>query len=248
MDDGFRYSASKLLSLILRHKPEKFNLKLDKNGWVNVNELLTNINNSSLNKVGILTNENILEIVNKCDKQRYQLNQDFTAIRANQGHSIEVDLQLDIQIPPKYLYHGSNIHVKDIILESGINKMSRQYVHMTENIREVVINDEAMLRQEAIQTAINVGKRSSKTPLVFVINTTEMIRNGIVFYKSNNNVWLTNYVAPEYILPFEIDYKCGCAGIIILNENKTKTLLVKANEYGFPKGKKIKQKHILIVL
>jgi putative RNA 2'-phosphotransferase len=228
MNQQTRSSKSKLLTYILRHHPDEFNLQLDKNGWIDINILLDAINNSNKNKTGAITLEEVFEIVSLCEKQRFQLNEDKTKIRANQGHSIEVDLEFTPQIPPNILFHGTADKIKDIILEQGITKMSRHHVHMSENI----------------QTAIEVGKRHG-LPIVAVIDSQQMHLDGIQFYLSGNNVWLTDYVNPKYIKFFKIDDKCGCGGFIILNDDKNKCLLVKANEWGFPKGKKNKKESIM---
>jgi putative RNA 2'-phosphotransferase len=228
MDQQTRSSKSKLLTFILRHHPDKFDLQLDKNGWIDIDILLNAINNSGQNKTGNITYDEVLEIVRSCDKQRFQLDTNKTKIRASQGHSIEVDLEFTPKTPPNILFHGTVDKVKDIILEQGINKMARHHVHMSNNI----------------QTAIEVGKRRGM-PIVAIINAGEMCRDGISFFVSENNVWLTDYVHPKYLKFFKVDDKCGCGGFIVLNPDKTKCLLVKANYWGFPKGKKDKKESIM---
>ena len=93
----------KFLSLILRHKPETVRITLDKNGWVDVNELIEKIKLS-----GRYIDMEILErIVRENNKKRYTFNENKTKIRASQGHSIEVELNLKEMTPPKILYHGT---------------------------------------------------------------------------------------------------------------------------------------------
>lgn len=228
MDQQTRSGKSKLLSYILRHHPDKYNLQLDKNGWVNIEILLNAINNSTNNKCRKITYDEIMEIVRLCDKQRFQLDDNRTKIRASQGHSIEVDLEFTPKIPPNILFHGTVEKVKDVILEQGINKMARNHVHLSSNI----------------QTAIEVGKRRGH-PIVAIVDAQQMHRDGIEFYVSANNVWLTDYIDPKYVKFFKIDDKCGCGGFIVLNQNKTKCLLVNSNNWGFPKGKKEKHESIM---
>ncbi|ATZ80206.1 tRNA 2'-phosphotransferase/Ap4A hydrolase [Bodo saltans virus] len=224
MDQIERTRKSKLLSYILRHHPEKFDLKIDTNGWIDINKLIVAINMQKEEKI---THEQILEIVEKCDKQRYKLNDYNTMIKANQGHSVDVELKFIEKIPPKTLYHGTVYHNIDSIKSTGLDKMSRHHVHMTNDMK----------------TAIDVGKRRGR-PIICIIDSQKMHKDKIKFYCSENNVWLTENVPPEYITFFEVDNKVGCGGFIILNKEKTKCLLVKANNWGFPKGKKNKAESI----
>lgn len=168
----------KYISLILRHKPELINLKIDEHGWANVDDLLKGINNS-----GRYISKEILDIiVNTNNKKRYQYNNDHTKIRANQGHSIKVDVELQEKVPPNILYHGTAQKYLDKIRESGIRKMNRLHVHLSKDI----------------ETAINVGKRHGQ-PIVLVINTEAMIKDGFKFYYSNNGVWLCDDIDYSYV-------------------------------------------------
>lgn len=171
-------SLSKFISLILRHKPETIGLELDKNGWADVSELIEKVNNHN----NELTFEELKFIVDNNDKKRFIFNEDFTKIRANQGHTIDVDLQLKNEQPPQYLYHGTAENNKDSILKNGINKGKRHHVHLSSDI----------------VTAIKVGSRHGK-PIIFEISSKEMFVNGIKFFKSENNVWLTDFIDPKYI-------------------------------------------------
>lgn len=168
----------KYLSLILRHKPEVINITLDEHGWANVDELLIGINNR-----GYYIDHQILdEIVKTNNKQRYQYNKDHTKIRANQGHSINVDVELKELTPPDILYHGTSCKALPLIKNQGIKKMQRLYVHLSKDI----------------VTAKNVGKRHGK-PVVLVIDTKAMIKDGYRFYLSNNGVWLCDDIEKIYI-------------------------------------------------
>lgn len=168
----------KYLSLILQHKPELINLKIDEHGWVEVDQLLKGINDSGR----YISKEMLDIIVNTNNKKRYQYNDDQTKIRANQGHSIKVDVELQEKVPPDILYHGTAQKYLDKIKKSGIRKMNRLYVHLSKDI----------------QTAINVGKRHGQ-PIVLVIDTKKMLRDGYKFYYSYNGVWLCDDIAYSYV-------------------------------------------------
>jgi putative RNA 2'-phosphotransferase len=171
-------NISKLLSLVLRHQPEAINIQLDEHGWVNCDVLI-----QQLKQKGHDVNMNLLEqVVNNNDKKRFVFNENITKIRANQGHSIAVDVELKIEIPPAILYHGTAEKFVPNILKDGITKQQRQYVHLSEKL----------------DTAIAVGARHGK-PIVFTINTAAMQNDGYIFYLSVNNVWLINEVPPLYI-------------------------------------------------
>jgi putative RNA 2'-phosphotransferase len=169
---------SKLLSLILRHKPETIGLTLDENGWANTEELLKKIRSLEL----IVTFELLKTIVETNDKKRFIFSSDFNKIRANQGHSNEVDLQLEAVTPPDNLYHGTAEQNIESIKLRGLLKGGRHHVHLS-NDRE---------------TARKVGIRYGK-PVILVIDTKRMSDDGYKFYKSENDVWLTDHVSPQYI-------------------------------------------------
>ena len=172
---------SVFISLILRHKPEVINIKLDNYGYANVEELILGIN-----KTGRKIDMNTLEEIVKTDnKGRYSFNGDKTKIRANQGHSIDVDVELKEETPPKYLYHGTSTRFLYMIEKEGIRPMSRLYVHLSQDK----------------ETAINVGSRHGE-PIVLKIDTEKMIDDGFRFLISENGVWLTKYISPIY---FSID-------------------------------------------
>lgn len=171
-------SLSKYIALILRHKPETIGITLDENGWASVSELLSGINASG-NKIDMQTLE---EIVAEDEKQRYSFNADKTKIRANQGHSINVDVELKKAEPPEILFHGTGEKFVPSIKSEGLKPKSRLYVHLSKD-RE---------------TAVKVGSRHGK-PVVFEVNSSEMSRNGFEFFLSENGVWLTKIVPAEYL-------------------------------------------------
>lgn len=173
-------SLSKFLSLILRHKPEVINITLDKHGWANVNELINNINSESNYKIDIQILEEIVETDNK---MRYSFNEDKTLIRANQGHSIKVDVELKEKVPPEILYHGTAEKYVESIDKEGLVPKSRLYVHLSK--------DSA--------TATKVGSRHGK-PVVYRIDSAKMHMDGFKFYISENGVWLTKEVPVQYLI------------------------------------------------
>ncbi|WP_407404014.1 RNA 2'-phosphotransferase [Chryseobacterium sp.] len=178
MNEIEKKKVSKFLSLILRHQPETIHLNLDEHGWANVEELRT----KSSKKRIYFTLKELEEVVETNDKKRFIFNKDKTKIRANQGHSIDIDLALKPQQPPEYLYHGTaDVHVASI-LEKGIEKRSRQHVHLSQDK----------------ETATKVGRRHGK-PIILTIRTGKMHEDGILFYLSENGVWLTDFVDPKYI-------------------------------------------------
>lgn len=165
--------ASKFLSLVLRHKPEKIGIQLDPHGWAKVSEILMNMN---------LTMEDLEHIVNTDSKQRYSFNDDKTLIRANQGHSIPIDLELKAIEPPETLYHGTVGKFLDSIRREGLRRQNRQYVHLSKDV----------------ETALAVGRRRG-SPVVLRIASGRMYGDGFAFYLSENGVWLTDEVPSSYI-------------------------------------------------
>ena len=179
MDNKKRNSASKFLSLVLRHKPDEIELVLDNEGWANVGVLLEKLNLNNLN----ISFEDLKEIVELNDKKRFAFSNDFSKIRANQGHSFEVDLKFKSVTPPDILYHGTAEKNITSILEKGILKRERNYVHLSTDI----------------ETASKVGIRYGK-PVILEILAFEMHKNGYNFYLSENNVWLTDFVPIDYLI------------------------------------------------
>lgn len=166
------------ISLILRHKPQVIGMKLDSKGYLNVDEMISNIN-----KTGRSITRSILdEIVETDEKKRYSYNLDKTMIRANQGHSVNVDVGLKESIPPEYLYHGTGQQFAESILRTGILKQSRTHVHLSSDIK----------------IAEQVGKRKGEAYII-VVPAAKMYEDGIKFYLSENGVWLVDKVDSKYL-------------------------------------------------
>lgn len=173
---------SKYIALILRHKPEVIDIKLDEHGWANVDELIKGIQ-----KQYSFTMLDLEKIVNEDNKQRYSFNEDKTLIRANQGHSIAVDVELKETVPPTVLWHGTGEKYVESIDEIGLISKSRLYVHLSQDV----------------ETAITVGKRHGN-PIVYEVNTDQMQKDGYKFYLSVNNVWLTKSVPTKYLRKMDV--------------------------------------------
>lgn len=167
-------NLSRYLVKLLRHSPEKENLAMDDNGWVSVEEIVQKLK---------ITKKELDFIVFNNNKNRFSYNVDFTKIRASQGHSIDIDIDLVNITPPEFLYHGTSIQNFEKIKNSGILKMNRTHVHLTEDM----------------ETAKKVALRKGKDFKILRINSKDMHDNGIKFYKSDNGVWLTDYIDPKYI-------------------------------------------------
>ncbi len=169
---------SKFLSLLLRHKPETIDLKLDEQGWADTSELLQKIN-----QTGRQISPELLEgIVEENDKKRFVFNEDKSRIRAAQGHSLKVELDYKPLSPPDILYHGTIAPTAELIRESGIKKMQRHQVHLSADI----------------ETAKIVGARRGK-PLILIVDAHRMHKDAYKFFQSDNGVWLTDFVPNEYI-------------------------------------------------
>lgn len=166
-------SVSKFLSYVLRHKPDAIDLDLDPEGWANIKELIA--------KADILLDLKMLhEVVHTNDKKRFAISRDRLSIRANQGHSMTVDLGLKAIEPPKLLYHGTASRFLDSIKTQGLLPQNRQYVHLS------VDHD----------TAVIVGQRHGK-PVVLTIPALMMYEKGHQFFQANNGVWLTKMIPAE---------------------------------------------------
>lgn len=169
---------SKLLSKVLRHQPQLIGIRLDSHGWVDVDTLL---NQLRINKI-FLSFDELQEIVDSNDKQRFIFNSDLTRIKAQQGHSVNVELELLPEFPPEILYHGTAEQFVDVIMKEGLKKMKRHHVHLS----------------QTIETATKVGSRRGK-PKILKIKSLDMHNDGYLFFKTNNNVWLTDNVPLKYI-------------------------------------------------
>ena len=171
--------TSKFISLILRHKPETIGISLDEHGWADVQALIEGINASGNHH---LDADLLEEIVRTDEKQRYSFNEDHTLIRANQGHSIPVDVELEEKTPPAVLYHGTGEKYMASINATGLIPKSRLYVHLSSDV----------------ETAKKVGSRHGR-PVIYTVDCAGMATDGYKFYLSANNVWLTKEVPVKYL-------------------------------------------------
>lgn len=172
-------SVSKFLSYVLRHRPEAIDLPLDSGGWAKLSELLQ----CAANHDRFLTEAMIRDVVALNDKQRFKLSDDGQFIRANQGHSIPVDLDLQVLSPPCTLFHGTAQRFLESIMASGLLPSGRQHVHLSAEY----------------ETAIAVGQRHGR-PVVLEVHSQKMHQDGFPFYHSENGVWLTEHVPANYLL------------------------------------------------
>ena len=169
--------TSRFISLILRHRPDTIGISLDEHGWASVEELLAGISKTQYIDMAMLE-----KIVETNSKQRYSFNEDKTLIRAIQGHSIVVDVELPNKQPPVILYHGTGEKYVSSIDEQGLSPKSRLYVHLS--------GDEA--------TATIVGSRHGR-PVVYEVLASQMYHDGYEFFQSVNGVWLTKSVPVQYL-------------------------------------------------
>lgn len=172
--------TSKFLSLVLRHKPDAIGLELDEHGWADIDDLVTKGNASG--ETSSLDRALIQKVVASSDKKRFLISDDGLRIRANQGHSIQVDLQLKPATPPEFLYHGTATRFLDSIRKEGLKPQQRQHVHLSMDI----------------ETATAVGQRYG-TPAILKIKALLMHQQGFVFYLSENGVWLTEQVPYRHV-------------------------------------------------
>ena len=178
MNDSRLVKISKYLSKYLRHTPDKIGIKLAPGGWVVVDELLTACAKNEFP----ITRQELQVVVESNDKQRFSFDSTGILIRANQGHSVKVDLQLEPVVPPDVLYHGTGHKSVESIMQTGLCQMSRHHVHLSRDI----------------STAQTVGARHGK-PVIFIIYAAAMHQAGYIFYCSNNGVWLVADVPLKYL-------------------------------------------------
>ena len=176
-------NTSKFISLILRHKPEAIGISLDEHGWADVRDLIGGVNRAEGH---FLDMETLEEIVRTDEKQRYSFNDDHTLIRANQGHSIPVDVELEKKMPPDILWHGTGEKYVSSIDVQGLIPKSRLYVHLSSDM----------------ETARKVGSRHGR-PVIYRVNCAQMAQDGFLFYLSANKVWLTKEVPVRYLSKIE---------------------------------------------
>lgn len=166
------------MSLVLRHDPDSIGLKLDENGWTPVEELIACLKRDGKR----VDREMIARVVEKSDKQRFRISDDGTMIRANQGHSVAIDLKLEKKSPPKWLYHGTATRAMNSIEREGLLRQSRNHVHLSMDK----------------ETAKKVGSRHGRA-VVLEVAAQMMEQHGFDFYQSENGVWLTEHVPPDYL-------------------------------------------------
>ena len=178
MEEARLVRVSKFLSRHLRHDPAGLGLTLAPGGWVPVADLLA----ACARRRVPLSRAELEEVVARNSKQRFSFDPTGTLIRANQGHSVAVDLQLAPAAPPPVLYHGTGHRTAEIIAREGLCRMSRHHVHLSADS----------------ETARAVGARHGR-PVVFAVDAAAMARAGHPFYRSDNGVWLTDSVPPEFL-------------------------------------------------
>lgn len=170
---------SKFLSLVLRHKPEKIGIELSDSGWTDTSILIQKMNDYGKR----IDFETLSIIVDTNDKKRYGFNEDQSKIRANQGHSLDLDLGYTPKTPPTILYHGTAQKNLDSIFKVGLEKRGRHHVHLSKDI----------------ETALKVGQRHGK-PIVLNILAKAMDEDRFEFFESENKVWLTDHVPVKYLI------------------------------------------------
>lgn len=178
MDNTRLVKVSKYLSKHLRHQPERLGLTLAPGGWVGVDELLAACEAHNFP----VTRDELDQVVARNDKQRFSFDAARRLIRANQGHSVEVDLQLERVVPPEVLYHGTGERSAESILANGLRRMARHHVHLSSDV----------------ETAKKVGARHGR-PVVFEVCAAAMSEEGHAFYLSANGVWLVESVPPQHL-------------------------------------------------
>ncbi|MFJ7250247.1 RNA 2'-phosphotransferase [Kitasatospora sp. NPDC098652] len=178
MDEKRLVRSSKMLSRILRHEPELVGITLDDSGWVRIDVLL----GALAAKGRPLTRPELDHIVAGNNKRRFGYSPDGLSIRANQGHSVAVDLGLTATVPPPVLYHGTADRHLASIFREGLRPMTRQDVHLSAET----------------ETATRVGARHGR-PVVLTVNAAAMAADGHEFRLSENGVWLTDAVPPQYL-------------------------------------------------
>lgn len=173
-------NESKAVSFILRHGAEKMGLGITSQGWVRVAKVITEVRK----KIPSFTQATLEQIVREDEKGRYSFNDAMDEIRANQGHSIEsVKITFEKKVPPVKLFHGTSLKNYELIRKSGIQKMNRHHVHLTDNL----------------ETAASVGIRHG-SQVIIEINVPKMLIDGIEFFVSENGVWLVDFVDPKYFV------------------------------------------------
>lgn len=171
-------ALSKLLSFVLRHDPASVGVELDPAGWVPIDQLIAQCSRAGHD----ISREKLDRVVETSNKKRFTISGDGTKIRAAQGHSFPVKLELAPTTPPPVLFHGTAVRFLDAIQAEGLKPQSRQHVHLSADT----------------ETALQVGKRHGK-PVILRIDTQAMSDRGFCFYQADNGVWLSDHVPPEFV-------------------------------------------------
>jgi putative RNA 2'-phosphotransferase len=170
--------VSKSMSYVLRHRPDSIGLTLGPDGWVLIDKLL-----AAFGRNGKRYSKQLIEtVVAESDKQRFELSEDGSMIRARQGHSVEVDLGYEPAVPPDVLFHGTATRHLASILEKGLIKGNRHHVHLSTN------------KETMLAVAMRHGK-----PVLLAIDAKQMHADGYPFYVTGNQVWLTDHVPTRYL-------------------------------------------------
>jgi putative RNA 2'-phosphotransferase len=173
MNEKDMIRISKRLARHLRHAPEEIGIRLTADGWTDVEPLITALG---------ISRDQLDHVVVTNDKRRYAFDDTGTRIRASQGHSVPVELDLPAATPPDTLYHGTVARFLDAIMAEGLRPMSRHDVHLSPDV----------------PTAVRVGSRRGK-PVVLAVDARTMHADGHVFRLSANGVWLTAHVPVRYL-------------------------------------------------
>lgn len=169
---------SKRLSYILRHNPQRFKVTLDEEGWVDIDCLLNSLHN--FKDLADLKKEDLLDMISNQEKVRFVIKEN--KIKATHGHTIELKNNTST-IPPDILYHGTSHKSLESIILHGLLKMQRQFVHLSINIH----------------AAIEIGKRKDSNPAIIKVDSKAAYKEGILFYKGSDKVWLSENILPKYL-------------------------------------------------
>ena len=183
MNNKKKKELSRFISKLLRHQPEIANIDISINGWTNTLDFIKKINKVKYDRVEVLTMNLLEEIVREDEKCRYSFNNDKSMIRANQGHTIKVTVEMEEVIPPKYLYHGTSDKNIESIDRLGLLKMERLFVHLSGDV----------------DTAYKVGLRKGR-PYIYLVESLKMYNDGYKFFISSNGVWQIDAVPPQYLV------------------------------------------------
>ena len=177
IDEHTSSSLSKRLSYILRHNPDRFNVSLDKEGWTNIDSILDALHNFP--DLIDLKKEDLLYLLSSQTKRRFQISKN--KIKATYGHTVPI-LKKNPMKPPDILYHGTSPKFVKSIMNHGLLKMNRQYVHLSIDL----------------DTAIETGKRKDRNPIIIKVDSKIAYDEGILFYKGSDKVWLSENLLPNF--------------------------------------------------